>query len=247
MASDKPMDRRRFFRAGLAELLNFKPLGKAVAPLEELAKQLGKLDEPRRPAPPPVEVRRAQGTVSYAAPGTYGADLSDAHGGDDEPTDHYLRPPGARIEEEFRNVCSRCGNCVHACPVQAIKLDHSGARGHGVPYIDPNASACVMCEGINCVTHCPSGALLPITLSEIDMGTAEWHESTCVRTAQGEECTMCTDHCPVGATAIEVVENRIVVHPSGCTGCGSCQNNCPTMPKSITITPRSKRDAVPAD
>lgn len=265
MSNDKQMNRRRFFRAGLAELLNLKPLGKAVAPLEEMAKQLGRLDEPRRSAPAAPEVRRAGNTVSFSPGGSDDLlhdpnardDLSDAagdltdmrdpmhdgQGADDEAYAHWIRPPGARIEEEFLNTCSRCGNCVHACPVEAIHLDHSGALGKGAPFIDPDTSACVMCEGLQCVNHCPSGALLPITAEQVDIGTAVWNEITCLRTAVGEQCTMCVDHCPVGPRAIEVLENRIVVHESGCTGCGSCQHHCPTSPRSITITPKSKREA----
>jgi NAD-dependent dihydropyrimidine dehydrogenase PreA subunit len=31
---------------------------------------------------------------------------------------------------------------------------------------------------------------------------------------------------------------KVQVIESGCTGCGVCQHDCPTSPKSITITPR---------
>ncbi|HZL35921.1 MAG TPA: 4Fe-4S dicluster domain-containing protein [Tepidisphaeraceae bacterium] len=239
MSDDKIMNRRRFFRAGLAELFNLRPLGKAVAPLEELARQLGRLEEPghRHAAPEaPVEIRRPSNTVSYSAAGARD-DVSD---GPEDP-DHWIRPPGARIEREFLDICSKCGNCVHACPVQAIHLDNSGALGKGAPYIDPDTAGCVMCEGLQCISHCPSSALMQITAEQVDIGLAQWHDTTCLRTAVGEQCTMCVDHCPVGSAAIEVAENRIVVHESHCTGCGSCQHNCPTSPKSITITPKSRR------
>ncbi|HWE95645.1 MAG TPA: 4Fe-4S dicluster domain-containing protein [Tepidisphaeraceae bacterium] len=240
---DKPMNRRKFFRAGLAELL--KPLSKAARPLEQLAHQIGRLEDiPATPAPtqqPAPEIRKPQNTVSYSA---YAGGLVAAF---DPGGEHSLRPPGARDEQDFRNICSRCGNCVHACPVHAIQLDHSGTRGAGVPFIDPDASACVMCDGMPCMTHCPSSAILSIAREEVDMGTAAWHEHQCVRTTQGEDCTMCVDHCPVGPSALELVGNAIVVKEAGCTGCGYCQQNCPTTPKSITVTPKSKRDAIPAD
>ncbi len=148
MSSDKPMDRRRFFRAGLAELL--RPLANVAVPLEELAKQISKMDEPK-PARPAPHVYQAPNTVSYHSP----SESDSAYGDEDE---HWLRPPGARPEEEFVSICSRCGNCAHACPVQAIKLDHGGARAGGVPYIDPDVSACVMCDGLFCMTQCPSSA-----------------------------------------------------------------------------------------
>lgn len=232
MADDKPMDRRRFFRVGLAEL--FKPLGQAVAPLEEVARQLGKLEEPYRPAPRPLEIRRALNTVSRGQ--------LPQPPVDDEGQSYWLRPPGARVEHEFTSICSRCGNCVHACPVHAIQLDHSGARGEGVPFIDPEKASCEMCEELACMNQCPSSALQVVAREEIDMGIAQWDASTCLRTAVGEQCSMCVDHCPVGPAAIHVSENTIVVDADHCTGCGTCQNNCPTTPRSIRITPKSKRD-----
>ena len=51
---DVPIDRRKFFRAGLAELM--RPLGAAVKPLENVAHQIGKLEEPRW-QPPPARTR----------------------------------------------------------------------------------------------------------------------------------------------------------------------------------------------
>ena len=41
--SDKPVDRRRFFRLGLSELL--RPLATAAKPLERMIHQMGKLDQ----------------------------------------------------------------------------------------------------------------------------------------------------------------------------------------------------------
>jgi NAD-dependent dihydropyrimidine dehydrogenase PreA subunit len=50
---------------------------------------------------------------------------------------------------------------------------------------------------------------------------------------------------PVGSTALEILYGQVVVHEDGCVGCGVCQNNCPTEPKSITVTPRALRDRQP--
>jgi ferredoxin-type protein NapG len=213
--ADKKMDRRRFFRAGLAEML--KPLDSAIRPLERIAHEVGKLDAIQSPPPPPV--RR-------------GAPILDRP---------WQRPPGALPEIEFRARCTNCGDCVTACPVHAIKLDHSGDEGGGYPYIDANSQACTMCDGQPCMPACPSGAL-QITMPDlIDMGTANYFDQTCLR-FNGEECTMCVDHCPVGPRALEVIDGWITVHEEGCTGCGMCQNNCPTDPKSIIVIPKSSRE-----
>jgi ferredoxin-type protein NapG len=203
----RPMDRRRFFRQGLRELL--KLLAKAVDPVERAARQL-------------ADLQKYDAPVREPEPGP------------------WLRPPGARPESDFLMACSRCQECVRVCPAHCIKLDPTGIKGGGAPYIEPNEMPCVMCDGLLCMPACPTGALVPTDRAGIDMGTAVWDENVCVR-SHGEECTACVDHCPVGPAALEVIDNRIVVHESGCTGCGTCQSNCPTEPKSIVVQPVSAR------
>jgi len=227
MSDDKPIDRRRFFRTGLAEIL--KPLARAVRPLEAMAHEIGKLEDPlpQRSLP---QIRRAQNTVSKN-------NQFDPAG-----DEHWIRPPGALPEQQFRETCSRCGDCVRTCPVGAIQIDSSGVSGAGAPYIDVESQACVLCENLECMQHCPTGALVQLSLDQIDIGTAVWHEYQCLRPSGGS-CSICVDHCPVGAAAIDIVDDRVVVHETGCTGCGVCQHDCPTWPKSITVTPRSEREA----
>src|SRR4051794_30074846 len=202
MPPDRPMDRRRFFREGLRELL--RPLAKSVDPLHRVATELGNLD----PAPlPPPPMTQPRGATPAAAP------IAD---------DKWLRPPGALPEPQFLETCSRCAKCAEVCPVQCIKIDPDRTRADGAPYIEVDAVPCVLCTGLECMHHCPTGALVPIPREAIDMGTAVWHEHLCVR-SHGEGCTMCVDHCPVGSAALELVEDRIRVHEDACAGCGVCQ------------------------
>jgi ferredoxin-type protein NapG len=81
---------------------------------------------------------------------------------------------------------------------------------------------------------------MPTALGLIDMGTAEWDEMHCAR-SHGENCTICIDRCPIGSVAIELCDGRIHVIEKGCTGCGVCQQQCPTTPKSIVVIPRAAR------
>lgn len=222
---DKPMPRRRFFREGLRELL--KPLAEMAKPLEEVVRQLDQLERMGGGVADPYH--------SPAAPVPSHAE-----------TEHWLRPPGALAERDFLDTCSRCGECVRVCPAQCIKIDYSGAKGKGAPHIDPSEMACVLCSSLACMNSCPSGALQLVPLPEIDMGTAQWNEHLCVR-SHGEECTACIDHCPVGTTALELIDNRIVVHEDHCTGCGVCEQNCPTDPKSIVVMPKSARHVETVD
>ena len=155
------------------------------------------------------------------------------------PTRHWVRPPGSLPEDQFRQTCSRCSECVRVCPSHAIRIDFTSDQGDGLPYIDADISSCVMCTGLYCMNNCPSGALQSTLADYIDMGVAVWNEYTCLRTA-GQECTICVETCPVGAKAIILDEGRIHVR-EGCTGCGKCQHDCPTNPKSITVLPKSAR------
>jgi ferredoxin-type protein NapG len=197
---NKPVDRRRFFRLGLSELL--RPLASAAKPLERLAHELGKLDEPTQ--------------------------------------DIWLRPPGALPEAQFRQTCSRSGDCVTACPVHAIKIDP--AKGGGAAYLDANVAACAVCSSLACMHVCPTGSIVPTSINDIDMGTAVWHEQTCLR-SRDESCTICIDECPLGSAAIELKAGEVAVNPRGCIGCGICQLKCPTTPKSIVVIPIAAKTA----
>jgi len=214
--SDKPMDRRRFFRRGLQELI--KPLADAIAPLEQVANQLGSMEAKlSKPAPPSQKP-----TIKLQSPPA------------------WLRPPGALDEAAFASTCIKSGECVNVCPARCISIDTTGKKGNGLPVIDVNHMPCVVCDGLYCMHACPSGALVPTALADIDMGTAKWREMTCVR-SQGEDCTICVDRCPLGSAAIELLEGKIHVIEDGCIGCGVCEHACPTSPKSIVVIPKAAK------
>lgn len=154
------------------------------------------------------------------------------------PREH-LRPPGALPEKPFTETCYRCGNCVEICPASAIrKLTSDDPAQSGTPYIDPEIAACIICEGLECMRVCPSGALRMVeSRLDIRMGLARVHHGLCLRN-HGQDCTVCVDRCPLGRTAIRLDEiGRVEVVDPGCVGCGVCQNACPTSPGSIVVEP----------
>jgi len=154
-----------------------------------------------------------------------------------------LRPPGAMAERPFLETCFRCGSCADACPADAIILFKGDGERRGTPHIDPNHRACVICDDLSCMKACPSGALSLVDRHDIRIGLAKVNHETCVR-SDGDDCTTCVDACPLGATAIKLnKDGRIeVIDPAdsgkGCTGCGVCQEQCPTRPRrAIVIHP----------
>ena len=227
MSDDKPIDRRRFFRTGLAEIL--KPLARAVRPLEAMAHEIGKLEDPLPKTSALPQIRRRKTpflkTTSLIRRETSTGSVRRA------------RCPSSSSGKHAAAAATASG-LVRSARSSSI----AAAFQEPAPYIDVESQACVLCETLSCMQHCPSGALFPLSIDQIDIGTAVWHEYQCLRPSGGS-CTICVDHCPVSAAAIELMDDKVVVHETGCTGCGVCQHDCPTWPKSITVTPRSERNA----
>jgi ferredoxin-type protein NapG len=221
------MDRRKFFRQGLSQLL--RPIASAIAPLERAARKIGELEEAMAHRVPPAH------SHDGGEGGGFGAGYGAGSG-------LWLRPPGAVAEKDFLRTCTRGGECVRACPAHCISIDATGKKGSGAPFIDVDAAACVVCNGLYCMDVCPSGALVPTGINDIDMGTAVWYEASCTRHT-GSDCQVCVDECPLGETAITVKGREIIVNPLGCIGCGMCQQHCPTSPKSIVVIPKAAKES----
>jgi MauM/NapG family ferredoxin protein len=153
-----------------------------------------------------------------------------------------LRPPGNMQEYILRDACTRCGNCVEACPADAIySLGAEWGQAQGTPAIDPRKSPCVLCEGFKCTQNCPSGALQPLfNVAEIKMGAARIDAGLCL-TYLGQACKECVTACPVPG-AIGLDADQPIAHPRvepyTCVGCGLCVRACPTPQTAIDVVPR---------
>lgn len=205
------MDRRRFFRAGLRHLL--AKVDEATQPVQRFAKEMAKLDGPDEAGVASGPAKAEARPVTLALP---------------------LRPPGAMAEEAFLSACTRCGECVKACPVGAIVTD--GAVASGAPYILAERQPCTLCEPLACMTVCPTGALTFVPRAQIRMGRAHWGAGKCLRSG-GDLCTLCVEACPVGTAALDVGADGEIEVYEACTGCGVCQSVCPTTPRAIVVTP----------
>lgn len=139
-----------------------------------------------------------------------------------------LRPPGALAEKELAETCLRCNACVDVCPRRAIRpLGAAYGERAGTPHITARDAPCVLCDGLLCTTHCPSGALRPLERpEEVRMGRAEVVPRRCLA-HQGQPCSVCVERCPIPGALIQD-EKGLPQVTSACTGCGLCEYYCPT-------------------
>jgi len=153
------------------------------------------------------------------------------------------RPPGAVDELSFLAGCTRCNECIGACPVGAIVQAPSRFReAGGTPMIDAFASACVMCEDTPCITACKPGVLTRD--QPMKMGVA-WIQTMACLAHTGSFCSVCSERCPVPG-AIEVSAGKPSIRVDLCTGCGVCLHVCPAPSNAVVVMPLADRPARPA-
>jgi polyferredoxin len=158
----------------------------------------------------------------------------------------FIRPPGSVREKDFLKKCIRCGECMQACPTNAIQpaLLQAGTQGIWTPVLVPVNGYCEY-ECNRCTRVCPTEAIEKIGLEEkkkFKIGTAVINRSLCYTYADGYDCAVCEEHCPVPEKAIKFRSvdvfnfkgklkkvNQIYVVPDLCIGCGICENVCPRI------------------
>jgi len=146
-----------------------------------------------------------------------------------------IRPPGAVPEAQFLERCTRCNECVEACPHDAIT--HAPPRfrhAAGTPMIDAAAAPCRMCDDFPCIAACPEAALVPDDIGPIAI--ARLLDYNCLA-HQGSFCTVCSEHCPEPG-AIEVQDGKPTIVEGPCTGCGICHHVCPAPTNAVAMMPR---------
>ncbi len=150
----------------------------------------------------------------------------------------YVRPPGALPEVGFLAACTRCGDCVRACPVHAIvTVPADGGLAAGTPRLELDHEPCIACPDMPCTRACPTAALtVPGSgWAGYRLAELEFHPERCI-TYRGTACRVCVDSCPVGAAALIIDETgHPAVRREGCVGCGVCVRACVTRPSSLTL------------
>ena len=159
-----------------------------------------------------------------------------------------IRPPAALEEEDFTDRCVRCGNCIKVCITNGLQPVswQAGIEGIWTPQLVPEIGYCEY-NCTLCGNTCPTGAIPKLSLEEkqrTKLGTARIDHSLCIPWAQGKECIVCEEHCPVADKAIRTRRDPVTgvlkpyVDEKLCVGCGICQNKCPVRPvRAIRVTP----------
>ena len=132
-----------------------------------------------------------------------------------------VRPPWSLAESDFLRACTRCGDCLNACPTKVIT-----DRDAGYPSIEFAAGECSFCG--DCVTACKTGALKRID-GRLPWSAQASYGDQCL--AQRRiECRICGDQCEVQAIRFPLRAGGIaipLIDSSACTGCGACVAPCP--------------------
>ncbi len=147
-----------------------------------------------------------------------------------------LRPPGALAEPDFLRLCTRCDDCIAACPAACIARVPEGEADAGTPVIVPDLRACVLCTELSCTKVCEEGALRPLdSPAQVRIGLAVLDEEVCFA-YNGSFCNTCVTICPTEPKAILLNQRmRPYVEAAPCTGCGLCEERCPTEPRAIRV------------
>ncbi len=154
----------------------------------------------------------------------------------------WLRPPGAVEESLFLERCTKCNDCVKACPHGSI-LFH---QQDGTPVIFPDQTPCYLCEDFPCIAACAAEALLPVDGTEhVRMGVATVSHRVCTA---GQGCHACVSKCPTDALSMDFDQQRLVVAAERCVGCGICEQICRTVNDHIAIrvTPARVLESLPS-
>jgi polyferredoxin len=160
---------------------------------------------------------------------------------------HLLRPPGAREANSDMvafTKCIRCGECMRACPTNALQpaVFDAGLEGTWTPLLIPRIGYCdYSCNA--CGQACPVQAIPPLSLEDKRLqviGKAYIDQNRCIAWSDHRDCIVCEEMCPLPDKAVQLEEaevwgadNSTVVIKlphvlrERCIGCGICEYKCP--------------------
>ena len=170
----------------------------------------------------------------------------------------WIRPPFAISELDFITSCTRCDECISACPHQVIfpLPVRVGIEVAATPAMDLLNKGCHLCEDWPCVTACePNALMIPealvvaieddeavVTEDDLELATAltiprlaeaEIDQQQCLPYS-GPECGACRGSCPIEG-ALVWQDEKPMIDADLCVGCAMCREACITEPKAVTV------------
>ena len=156
-----------------------------------------------------------------------------------------LRMPGAQNESGFLAACNRCGACTRACPAACITPMglEDGFQKLWTPRFLPRTAGCIFdqCDQA-CAGVCPVAAIERQQPEDVKIGVAGVNRRTCLGW-RGRPCLVCMERCRFNA--IQADGLRPSIRKDICTGCGACEQTCPTEPTSIRVFELGNPDTWP--
>lgn len=142
-----------------------------------------------------------------------------------------IRPPWALAGAAFTVACTRCDDCITACPGTLI------TRGSGgYPEMDFRRGACTFCR--KCVDACKAAAFQAGPVG----GLTAWAHRAVIGArclaANGVVCRACGDHCETKAIRFRLApggRSFAQVDLARCTGCGACVAVCPVAAVTMQV------------
>lgn len=160
----------------------------------------------------------------------------------------WIRPPFAIEELDLLIACTRCGECINACPYGIIFPLSSklGVKVFNTPAMDLNNHGCHLCDSWPCVNACEK-QVLKIPDSVESLHSDELGQSVPVLPAiaqvtintktclpySGPECGACRV-CPIEGAMIWEME-KPSINAKLCIGCALCREACILEPKAINV------------
>lgn len=137
-----------------------------------------------------------------------------------------LRPPWATEPHLFADRCTRCDDCVRACPEQVLVRDSDG-----LPRFEPARGECTFCG--DCASACGSGALQASVSPPWELRARV--ADGCLP-GHGVVCASCREVCPESAIHVPPGgRGAATVDAERCTGCGACVGICPVGAIALNV------------